>query len=648
MKPPLRILIIDDSPEDAVLLVRELKKEFSPVMERVETEEAMLSAIEKGKWDVVVSDFVMPEFNGLAAISILHQQNRDLPFIMVSGQMGEELAVEAMRAGAHDYLVKGNLSRLIPAIKRELKEASDRDKRHKAEAALHATEARFKSLVEQSLVGIYLLQDGIFSYVNPKFAEIFNFQQSELVDGRALLDLVIDEDRQAVAEICETILGYSDNGPPCYFRGQGKCGKDLQLEMHGTKTELNGRPAIIGTLLDITERKKAFEQLRQAQKMEALGQLAGGIAHDFNNLLTIINGYSTLLLRSLDRESPQHQEAEQILKAGDRAADLTRQLLTFSRRQILAPRMLNLNDQICGIEKMLHRVVGEHIYLETSLAGDIGLIKIDPGQVEQIVMNLVVNAGDAMKDGGVISIATTNAEIDQSFASIHPGSVMGGYVMLAVTDNGTGMTEEVKSRLFEPFFTTKEMGRGTGLGLATVYGIVKQNGGYIDVASELEKGTTFRIYLPRLKQQNTPVKLVSEVPAEGSHTILVVEDEPGVLNLVTHTLKNKGFNIIGTTDPLEALEIFDQRGNEIDLLLSDVVMPFMNGPKLAEALTRKKPALKVIFMSGHTDDKVNFEKILENGTPFIAKPFTNGALVTKIARTLANLEDRTTELGADR
>lgn len=756
MKPLLRILIIDDSPEDALLLLRELKREFNTISERVETEEEMLAALKNDEWHAVISDYRMPDFSGHAALDILHRQHLDLPFIMVSGQMSDEVAVDAMRAGAHDYLVKSNLTRLIPAIKRELKESLDRDKRRKTEEALRATESRFKSLVEQSLVGIYLLQDGVFCYVNPKFSGIFGFKPSELIDSKALIDLVDEEDRQNVTAICDKLLLDPRKTPPCYFKGKGKYGKKLHLEMHGTQTELNGRPAIIGTVLDVTERKRseeelrklwraveqspvsvvitdtdgnieyvnpkftavsgyterevlgknprllkatddndencrimwetiiagkewhgefynkkksgeffwenasisaikdekgkithyvgvkediterknAFEQLRQAQKMEALGQLAGGIAHDFNNLLTIINGYSTLLIRSFDRESPQHKEAEQILKAGNRAADLTRQLLSFSRRQILTPRVLNINEQVQGIGKMLRRVIGEHIALETILADDVGLLKIDPGQIEQIVMNLVVNARDATTEDGLIRIETKNAELDEAFTSVHPGSVMGSYVMLAVADNGVGMTEEVKRRLFEPFFTTKELGRGTGLGLATVYGIIKQNGGYIDVISEVDKGTTFRVYLPRIKQQTMPVETVPEPQAKGTQTILVVEDEPGVLNLVVHTLKNKGYVILETTDPLEAVEIFEQHQQEIDLLLSDVVMPFMSGPKLAEALTQIKPTLKVIFMSGHTDDKVNFEKILERGVPFIAKPFANESLAAKVAQTL--------------
>ncbi|HEY5514477.1 MAG TPA: PAS domain S-box protein, partial [Geomonas sp.] len=615
MKHALRILIVDDSPEDATLIIRQLQQEFSPSYERVETAEEMRAALDKGGWHLVISDYVMPQFSGLSALQLLHQRGMDIPFIMVSGQMGEDAAVEAMRAGAQDYLIKDNLSRLIPAIKRELNEAVVRRERNLAEDALTATEARFQSLVEQSLVGIFMLQDDVFTYVNPKFGQIFGYLQEELTESKTLLDLVARDDQIRVITQFLRPLKEESRNLHFYFQGRRSDSATIELEANGTRTQLNGKPAIIGTLLDITERKRAEEelsklwraveqspvsvvitdlfgkieyvnprfaevtgytvaelvgqnprilksgtmdrefyqslwrtissgrewhgelhnrkksgelfwesgsisavknsegrithfvgvkedvterkqavdQLRQVQKMEAIGQLAGGVAHDFNNLLTIINGYSTLLIRGLESGSPMRKEAEQILRAGERAADLTRQLLSFSRRQILEPKVLNINVQVKSVEKMLARLIGEHIRLVTRLADDIGFIKIDPGQVEQIIMNLVVNARDASETGGEISIETANCDLDEGFSQLHPGSAAGSYVRITVRDRGFGMTEEVKRRLFEPFFTTKEMGRGTGLGLATVYGIVKQSGGYIDVVSQPDQGASFNI-----------------------------------------------------------------------------------------------------------------------------------------------------------
>jgi two-component system, cell cycle sensor histidine kinase and response regulator CckA len=758
MKHALRILIVDDSPEDAALIIRELQREFSPSYERVETACEMEEALDKGGWHIVISDYVMPAFSGLAALRTLHERGVDLPFIMVSGQMGEDAAVEAMRAGAHDYLIKDRLSRLIPAIKRELNEAVVRRERKTAEEALNATEARFKSLVEQSLVGIYMLQDDVIIYANPKFCQIFDYQPDELIEKRSLLDLVARDDQirvigqflRPLKEECESLH--------FFFYGRRCDGSTIDLEVNGTRTRLNGNPAVIGTLLDITERKRAeaelsklwraveqspvsvvitdllgrieyvnpkfvevtgyseqelvgqnpsilksgtmekefyqnlwqtissgrewhgelhnkkksgelfwesgsisavknsegmithfvgvkediterkrsIDQLRQVQKMEAVGQLAGGIAHDFNNLLTVINGYSTLLIRALESGSPMRKEAEQILRAGERAADLTRQLLSFSRRQILEPKVLDINHQVKTVEKMLSRLIGEHIGLVTRLAADIGFIKIDPGQFEQIVMNLVVNARDASETGGEISIETANCELDELFSLLHPGSVAGSYVLISVCDQGQGMTEEVKRRLFEPFFTTKEMGRGTGLGLATVYGIVKQSGGYIEVISQPGEGARFNIYLPRVFQ---PAEILKRQAVDdllqGTQTILVVEDEPGVLNLVVHTLRKHGFKVLETTDPENGVALFDEHADSIDMLLTDVVMPFMSGPTLAEILVGKNPQLKVLFMSGHTDNKVSFEKILEKGVNFLPKPFASDALVKKVKETLA-------------
>jgi two-component system, cell cycle sensor histidine kinase and response regulator CckA len=759
MKPPLRILIVDDSADDAFLIIRHLQREFTPQFERVETAEGMRSALAKEEWQIVISDYVMPKFSGLAALQILQEQGFDLPFIMVSGQMGEDLAVEAMRAGAHDFLVKDRLSRLIPAVKRELKESSVRSKRMLAEEALSATEARFKSLVEQSLVGIFMLQDELLTYVNPKFGEIFGYRPEQLIEKMTLLELVARDDQVPVITQFLGPLKEGEQNLHFFLRGRRSDNTFIDLEVNGAKTEQHGRAALIGTILDITERKRAeaelgklsqaveqspvsvlitdltgnieyvnpkfvevtgfsreealgrnvnmlksgqmeqsfykelwqtissggewhgeihnrkktgelfwesesisavkdtegrvthfvavkediterreaIEQLRQAQKMEAVGQLAGGIAHDFNNLLTVINGYSTLLIRGLESGSTMRKEAEQILRAGERAAELTRQLLGFSRRQIIEPKVLNINAQVRSVEKMLGRLIGEHLVLVTRLGGDVGFVKIDPGQFEQIVINLVVNARDASETGGEIAIETENCEMDREFQLRHPGSVPGSYVRITVLDHGLGMTEEVKRRLFEPFFTTKELGRGTGLGLATVYGIVKQGGGYIEVISEPDRGACFNVYLPRVFQQSeTSKRQVAEEELDGSHTVLVVEDEPGVLNLVAHTLKKRGFNVVEAADPEVGLSAFEEHSGEIDLLLTDVVMPFMSGPALAELLKRKNPQLKVLFMSGHTENRVSFEKILENGVQFLPKPFTSDALITKIRESLAD------------
>jgi two-component system, cell cycle sensor histidine kinase and response regulator CckA len=753
----LRLLIVDDSPDDASLIVRHLQPEFTPVYHRVESAEEMHAALKKGGWQLVISDYLMENFSGLAALQMLHEHGVDIPFIMVSGQMGEDVAVEAMRAGAHDFLIKDRLSRLIPAIKRELKEALVRRERMLAEEALDTTEAHFRSLVEHSLVGIFMLQDDMLCYANPKFGQIFGYPPEDLIEQKSMLDMVSPGNREAMVDRFLRPLKENSESRHFFFTGQRSDGSPIELEMTGTPTQQDGSPAIIGTVLDITERKRAeaelnklwhaveqspvsviitdvhgtieyvnpkvvevsgyrveellgqkpsilksgemdrefyqdlwktisagrewhgdirnkkkngelfwesgsisavrdpegrithyvavkedvterkraIDQLRQVQKMEAVGQLAGGIAHDFNNLLTVINGYSTLLTRGLESGSPMRKEAEQILRAGERAADLTRQLLSFSRRQIMEAKVLNPNNHVRSVEKMLRRLIGEHIELITALPTDVGFIKIDPGQLEQIIMNLVVNARDASEAGGSITVETANCELDEEFVQLHPGAVPGSFVRLSVTDHGIGMDDEVKRRLFEPFFTTKEMGRGTGLGLATVYGIVKQSGGYIEVISEPEKGARFNIFLPRVFQQaEAPKRPTFDEPMDGTHTILVVEDEPGVLNLVVHTLRKRGFNVIETTDPEQGVTLFEEHQGEIELLLTDVVMPFMSGPTLAEILTRKNPQLKVLFMSGHTENRASLEKILEQGVHFLPKPFTSDSLARKVRESL--------------
>ncbi|HEY4745872.1 MAG TPA: PAS domain S-box protein [Desulfuromonadaceae bacterium] len=384
------------------------------------------------------------------------------------------------------------------------------------------------------------------------------------------------------------------------------------------------------------DRKQAREQLRQAQKMEAIGQLAGGIAHDFNNLLTVINGYSTLLLQKIKGNDQMRKEAEQILNAGERASTLIRQLLAFGRRQMLEPRLLNINSLIAGLHKILCRLIGENITLSTQLAVDVGMVKADPSQIEQIIMNLVINARDALERGGTITVETANCRLDEAFVRKNGGSVAGDYVMIAVRDTGMGMSEEVIGRIFEPFFTTKEQGYGTGLGLATVYGIVKQSNGYIQVQSEVGMGTEFRVYLPRVAEAGHHVMAGDVLPqrveqSTNTGLILIVEDERAVLDLSAITLSTHGYGVLTAPGPEEALKLFDRFSEKIDLLLTDVMMPGMSGPDMARIMLGKRPDLKVVFMSGYTDEKLRASDFSEEGLTFIMKPFNPASLVSLIS-----------------
>lgn len=389
----------------------------------------------------------------------------------------------------------------------------------------------------------------------------------------------------------------------------------------------------IGTARAELERKATMEQLRQAQKMEAIGQLAGGIAHDFNNLLTVINGYSTLLLQKLEPDSQMGKEVEQILNAGERATSLIQQLLTFCRRQIIMPQQLNVNSFITSLHKILIRLIGENISLDTKLSREIGLIKADAGQIEQIVMNLVINARDALLEhGGSITIETANCDPDDGFILQQDDALPENFIVISVKDNGTGMPREIISRIFEPFFTTKGQGSGTGLGLATVYGIVKQGNGYIQVQSEIGMGSEFRVYLPKC-----PDNEQSEISGATTHAagkvatglVLIVEDDQSVLDLSAITLRSCGFGVLTASTPQEALEIFKQHGKKIDLLLSDIIMPGMTGPEMAKIMRASHSGLKIVFMSGYLDEQHSISDFPHELLNLIMKPY-NPVELTRI------------------
>jgi PAS domain S-box-containing protein len=393
---------------------------------------------------------------------------------------------------------------------------------------------------------------------------------------------------------------------------------------------------VIGAGLDVTERKHLTDQLRQSQKMQAVGELAGGIAHDFNNLLMVMKGHAQLLLDQLAQSPPMHHSVQQIDKAADRAASLTRQLLAFSRKQVLQPRILDMNDLVAGMIKMFSRVIGENIEMAFVPGANLGRVKADPGQVEQVLLNLVVNARDAMPSGGRLTIGTANAQLDESYAAQHTSVIPGWYVMLTVTDTGHGMDAQTKSRIFEPFFTTKGPGKGTGLGLATVYGVVKQSGGFIWVYSEVERGTTFKIYLPKVMAE-VDAAVVEKQPAgghAGTETILFVEDEQNVRDLVGDYLKQSGYHVLEASDGTQALEIAAAYSGPIDLLVTDVVMPRLSGRELAMQMAAQRPGLKVLYVSGYTDDTVFRHGVLEGGMEFLQKPFNMTALTKKIREVL--------------
>ena len=409
-------------------------------------------------------------------------------------------------------------------------------------------------------------------------------------------------------------------------------GEIREAEVWAESIELDGQPCVLGITSDVTEIRQLEAQFRQAQKMEAVGRLAAGIAHDFNNIVGIIMGYSDLSLGLIEPENPVNRYLSETKKAAKRAALLTRQLLAFSRKQVVFPRLLDLNDIVHNATNMFLRLVGEDIEIEFRPTTPLGSIQADPGQIEQVLMNLVVNARDAMLTGGKIIIETGEAELDEGYVSWHPGSRAGQHIVLVVSDTGCGMDENIKSQIFEPFFTTKAVGHGTGLGLSTVYGIVKQSEGYILVYSETGKGTTFKIYFPKLREKAEALVLSHEVaePPRGSETILVVEDDKTLREITVKLLQDGGYRVVEAKDAEDALAIMAASQPEIDLLLTDVIMPDKSGPELARQAKGNHPKLRSMFMSGYSGDLVGRQGVMIEEASFLEKPFTRRSLLVKV------------------
>lgn len=882
----LNILHVEDQERDAVLIQRHLAhSEHEIYIERVFTAETMRAKLAEQDWDVILCDYSMPKFSALRALDVLRESGKDIPLIIISGTIGEDIAVAAMRAGANDYLMKDQLARLVPTIEREVAEAAHRRAGRAAEQQLAVQMAALRSAANAIAITD---TEGNFTWVNPAFTELTGYQADEVIgksprllrsgrhdaefyqglwttilrgqvwqgeminrrkdgtiyyeeqtitpvtdaSGKIVNFVTIKNDiterrrsreelRQAKAfsdtliatanvmilgvdpagnvnifnKMAEAITGYSHeelSGPdwldilipparfsevweefrrmtthdiPRIFEGpiltkdgseryimwqnsrivvEGELveiiafGNDITGRRHAEQAlrsseeryrdlvenaldiiythDLEGRytsvndavervtgytveesigmsitdsvardqiekvremiaakldgkdvtayeldiiakdgrrvPVEVNTRIiyengkavgvqgiarDITERKQLEEQLRQSQKLESIGRLAGGIAHDFNNMLTAINGYSDLALRQIAADHPVRSHLEEIKKAGERSALLTSQLLAFSRRQVLRLEDVRINDVINDTSNMLKRLIGDDIELETALKPTAGTIRFDPGQLSQILMNLAVNARDAMPDGGKLTIETANVFLDPDYASNHIGVLPGAYVMLSVTDTGIGMTPEVQAQIFEPFFTTKGVGQGTGLGLPTVYGIVTQSGGGIFVYSEVDRGTTFKIYIPRTVdpgEMAAEERSAQRLPV-GTETILLAEDNDVVRALSREVLETCGYTVIEAVDGVEALAILEARGEEIALLITDVIMPRIGGRELAEKAAELRPDLPVLFSSGYTDDAIVRNGVLDTNLNFVQKPFN----VDDVARKVRDLLD---------
>ena len=513
----------------------------------------------------------------------------------------------------------------------------DITERKRSAEALQRSEASFRSVVEDAPYGIYrATPPGELILVNPALQKILGYDsRTEL--RRVSLPRDVFRHAAEHEKFNKTIV-HEESFKDVELEWKRKDGTPITVRCSGwpVKDDTGAVTYIEVFAEDVSERRVLERQLRMAQKMEAVGRLSGGIAHDFNNLLGVIIGYSQVLKRTLGASNPSFEHAEEIEKASQRAVSLTRQLLAFSRQQVLEPVILNLNSLVSEMEKMLPRLIGEDITLKFQLDPELGQVKADPGQIEQVLMNLAVNSRDAMPNGGQLTIETANVELDLAFTRQHPGSRPGRYVMLAVADTGSGIDPEIQSQIFEPFFTTKERDKGTGLGLATVYGVVKQSGGYIAVDSEMGKGARFSVYLPRIEQTVTALEIKAGTPADlrGSETILLVEDAEPLRKLAHMFLRDSGYNVLTAVDGADALEVARHEPRPIDLLLTDVVMPGINGRVLAERLAPMQPRMKVLYMSGYTDSFIAGHGVLESGTHLLHKPFTQESLARKVREVL--------------
>ncbi len=749
MRTPINILIVEDSADDSTLLVEALKRAgFEPNWTRVETEAAFRAEL-KNAPDVILSDYRMPQFSGPRALQILKEHAADTPFILVSGTVGEEAAVEAMKLGVTDYLLKDRIARLGSAVERALEQRRLRIERQRAEQQIHlqanaleaaanailitdragtilsantacctltgyareeligqnprllksgkheaafyramwetigngrvwqgdivnrrkdgtlyheemtitpvrggngqtthfitikqdlterrqteeamrASEAKFRQLAENIHEVFWMTnpQNSNIDYVSPAYETIWGRTcESLYASPRTWLDAIHPEDRERVqlATMTKQVRGeYDETYRITRPDGSVRWIHDRGFPVRNAAGEVC---RVVGTAEDITERLNLEAQLLQAQKMEAIGQLAAGVAHDFNNLLTVIRGNAELVLFDAAQFNEQTRESlGQINAAVERAANLTRQLLTFGRKQIMQPRLLDLNEVVGNMTRMLKRIIGEDISLTVSYDSNLPTIVADVGMMEQVVMNLAVNARDAMPGGGQLHLGTTDEQIGEEYVHVNPQAAVGNYVCLCVTDTGHGIPPEILPRVFEPFFTTKAIGKGTGLGLATVYGIVRQHRGWITVYSEMGRGAAFRVYLPvaNVGEQDAARRLTESDVRGGTEIILLAEDDSPVRALMRNVLERYGYEVVEADTGVEALKRWRERDGKIDLLLTDMVMPDgMNGRELAEQIRAEKPALPVIYTSGYSADLVGRDFELQDGVNFVQKP----------------------------
>jgi two-component system, cell cycle sensor histidine kinase and response regulator CckA len=763
-RAPIRFLMLEDNLADAELALRNLIRSGLHVdASVVRTAPEFQQKLHVEKFDIVLCDFTLPGWSGLDALHWLRQSGYEIPFIYVSGTLGEDTAVECIKQGATDYVLKNNLERLPHAVQRALDESELRRQRARAEQELAESEEQYRLLFESNPQPMWVFDRKTLAFlaVNEAAIRHYGYSRQEFLQ-KTILDIRLPEDvvpvlrtvlqnqiaglqspevwrhrlkdgRVIVVEItshglifqgCEAelimandvtetrrnqeqlqqseerfakafrscplaitistlaegryldandaflrMIGYTReellghraselniwaflpdretmihqldragrvNALETVFNSRATGTRTVQL--FAERVHLDGVPCVLAITHDVTDAKRLEEQFRQAQKMEVVGRLAGGVAHDFNNMLGIILGYCDLAEERPGGDATK-RDVEQIRKAATRAANLTRELLAFSRQQILRPSFLNLNSVVHDLNLMLQRVLPSNIELIFRSASHLGNIKADLGQIEQILVNMVVNARDAMVQGGKIVIETENLELDETYVRQQPGVCPGSHVLLSISDTGCGMNEETLSRIFEPFFTTKPRGEGSGLGLSMVYGAVQENGGHIKVSSELGVGTTFRLYFPRVKELETrPVIAPPVTVTRGAETVLVVEDESALCELVVEVLEKNGYTVLQASNGPTAIDVSMAYGGSIHVLLADVMLPGMNGDEVAVRLLESRPDLRVLYMSGNTVDLITNQRLLQGRATIIEKPFTRQSLLCELRALLDRQE----------
>ncbi len=638
MNPAARtILVVDDNDRLTDLIGKYLRREgFRTAF--AQSGAAALDRLPAQPADLLLVSLNLPDMTGEKLLRTLDERQQAVPHVVLAEHGDERRAAEQLRAGALDYLMRdGTLLELLPAVvQRAVEQLNRRKLLHEAEIAYEHLRRHYEMILHAAGEGICGLDlSGQINFVNPAALRMLGYELHELLgaDLAALAERPVAGANGRVRDALAANTTFRSHDQ-VFWRKDGSC---FPIEYTSTPMRQDGRQ--VGSVFvfkDATERRALEEQYRQSQKLEAVGRLAGGIAHDFNNLLTVVSGYTDLLANNPALDQKAQEAVREIQRASDRAIAVTRQLLAFSRKQMLQPRPLDLNGVITEINKLIRRLIGEDITLVTRLADGLPPVTADPGTLEQVILNLAVNARDAMPQGGTLTITTGEVTVDVAAAANQPGLRPGRYALLTVADTGHGMDAQTKARIFEPFFTTKEVGKGTGLGLATVYGNVTASGGHINVSSEIGRGTVFQVFWPRAAGPAKPgsVHDLDLTVRGGSETVLLVEDEDSVRGLAAKVLASYGYRVIEARDGAEAEQVGRRGGDYLHLMVTDVVMPGISGLELATRLAPVRPKMRVLFMSGYTDDAIVRRGVLAEDAAFLQKPFTPEVLARKVREVL--------------